>query len=450
MMSSTQKHKVIVTSLLGPGENPDEPIDAGDLKARLDDRVPGKGFDSNIYEQLVDRATKRGPLTISAFADTWIEGERRLQETIDSFKLNQSPILQQIQEAQNKKIEAEATERLNAMNIMDGSQLFVTVHNIQNIRRRDGTPIEADFLLSCENLSVNTGTSTDPDNFVVNKNYTFPIRMGNQPLDIQMVDMGSQDQVSVGAIRILLNSLASQETIPISQPFKASDNDVLDTVINMDCRWAYSNVKYYDTVIMKAQESLRGMDSDRVTSENFIVDMAAPFPELSRTLARSAPTQKAAMAAPARPVATYVADEKPWNKLPTTSNPTTTKFLIYSLYAYLAVAFLASFNHCVFLDLTIALILFGSVQLNTPLLIQSLATKAIGGIALAILLGVVWLAFYIRPWWNTGYIDNFSQLSVRRYSVVFEFVLMIARLVALYALVFSYKTLQIGQDEFAF
>lgn len=450
MFSKAQKHRIVLQNLLGPGENPDEEIDVDYLKSKLDDRAHGKGFDQTLFDQLVDWATRNGPLTISSFADTWVEGEQRLQEAIEYSKMNQDSLTQKVQDAQSRKIEAEATERLNAMNIMEGSELYVTVKNVENIRRRDGSPIEADFYLSCEGSMLNTGVATDPDNFIVNKNFSFPIKMGNQPLEIRMIDVGAGG-VPVGAVKVLMSSLASQELTSFSYNFRTASEDVmLDTIINIDCRWNKSNVKYYDDLIFSAQNELRDMENDQLASENFLVEMVAPFPELSRTVARTPMKEKIAMLPPARPVATLVADEKPWNKLPTTSNPTSTKFMIYSIYFYLIAAFLASFDHCVFLDLTIALILFGSVQLNTPLLIQSLATKAIFGIVLAIVLGIIWLVFYLRPWWNTGYVDNFSLLSVRRSSIVFELLLMIARFVVLYALSVSYKNLQKGQNEFVF
>ena len=202
--------------------------------------------------------------------------------------------------------------------------------------------------------------------------------------------------------------------------------------------------------VVKLAGDLNQQEESKATSEMYLKELYGPFPELGRRLAK--PPQPMVVAEKAmtlpKPVATLMVEEKPWNKLPTTSNPSTTRFLLYALYFYLLAAFVAHFDHCVFLDLLVALLLFGAIQLNTPLLIQSLATKCVVAIAAAALLGTVWLAVYTRRWWNTGYVDNFSMLTARRISVGFEFLLMLARAVAVGALLVAYHTLQKGADEF--
>jgi len=77
--------------------------------------------------------------------------------------------------------------------------------------------------------------------------------------------------------------------------------------------------------------------------------------------------------------------------------------------------------------------------MNVPILMQSFANKAIGGIMLAGILDCFWLASYLKPWWSTGYDDSFSLLGLRRTMIVFTFILMLVRLLVLISLIMGYK-----------
>ena len=81
--------------------------------------------------------------------------------------------------------------------------------------------------------------------------------------------------------------------------------------------------------------------------------------------------------------------------------------------------------------------------------IKSFATKCIIGILAAIVLDSVWLGFYFKPWWSTGYSDSFSLLGLRRASLIFSFILMFVRVVVLAGLFIGFSSFENGTDEFA-
>lgn len=74
--------------------------------------------------------------------------------------------------------------------------------------------------------------------------------------------------------------------------------------------------------------------------------------------------------------------------------------------------------------------------------------KCIAGIIAAIVLDSVWLGFYFKPWWSTGYTDSFSLLGSRRASLIFSFILMFVRVVVLVGLFIGYSSFENGTDEF--
>ena len=111
-------------------------------------------------------------------------------------------------------------------------------------------------------------------------------------------------------------------------------------------------------------------------------------------------------------------------------------------------ALIASYNRTLFLDLLVSLLLFSAILLNTPQLIKPFAIKVFAGIALAIVIDIIWLIFYMDIWWNTGYYDSYSLLYVRRIMIVCTFVLMVVRLLVLVALGVSFSELATGDDEF--
>ncbi len=82
--------------------------------------------------------------------------------------------------------------------------------------------------------------------------------------------------------------------------------------------------------------------------------------------------------------------------------------------------------------------------MNLPVLMKRFANKCIGGIILAIILDIVWLMIYLKPWWKTGYDDSFSLLGLRRTMIVFSFILMIVRIVVLVSLILGYKNFEDG------
>ena len=86
--------------------------------------------------------------------------------------------------------------------------------------------------------------------------------------------------------------------------------------------------------------------------------------------------------------------------------------------------------------------------MNLPVLLKRFALKCIGGIVIALILDGVWLASYMKPWWNSGYDDSFSLLTLRRTMVVFTFILILVRLIVLISLGMGYTHFEEGKDEF--
>ncbi len=140
--------------------------------------------------------------------------------------------------------------------------------------------------------------------------------------------------------------------------------------------------------------------------------------------------------------------EKQFARIPVDTSPAVSKFLLFSVYIYVLIALSVSFDRCVFLDLLLSFLLFSSLQLNIPMFIRSFAIKGIGGIIIAAIIDIIWLSFYTKPWWSTGYDDSFSLLGLRRAMVVLSYILMLIRILVLIALFLSYKNLQEGKDEF--
>jgi hypothetical protein len=411
----------------------------------LNKKNQGRPFNDDLFEQLSHQVQKnRSTLTIRNFVEVWLQAENRLLTNIDRLKTETQEYNEERDNYVVYKQESE-NERLNAHGIMPNSELVIFIKSIEDICRGNGQKVRANFVLTCEGQSAETGLSDDPSYFEVNKNFKFAIKTGSDPLDIRMFPVSTSDPEGEGAVRIPLNLLNSQNRISEAYNFKDHYDRVLPTTIQLEMQWIYSNQKLYTDAIHNLDEAIRGKQDEKESAENYLEELYGPFPPLKKTLK---PREK-----PVAILSTYnpnagFATEKQFAKMPEATNRIFSRLLLYSIYVYVFVALITSYDRTVFLDLLVSLLLFSAILLNTPQLIKPFAIKVFCGITLAIAIDIVWLVFYLDIWWNTGYQDSYSLLYVRRFLIVCSFVLMLVRLLVLMALGVSFSELATGDDEF--
>ena len=93
----------------------------------------------------------------------------------------------------------EDQERINANNIMDNSVLTIHFINAQNIVNQYGQQTNAYFQLCCEGQKEETGISDNPQYFEINKEFTFNIKTGEEPLEIRMIDSNNMENYQIDA-----------------------------------------------------------------------------------------------------------------------------------------------------------------------------------------------------------------------------------------------------------
>ena len=64
----------------------------------------------------------------------------------------------------------------------------MTFKSAENLRNQFGEPTNCYFILSCEGTTKETLISENPDHFRVDKTFNFPIKTGQEPLVITMLD----------------------------------------------------------------------------------------------------------------------------------------------------------------------------------------------------------------------------------------------------------------------
>lgn len=443
-MSENEKRIILENQLSEGSRNVNEPIADQDLLAVLSKKNQGKPFNQDLYSQLTGQIEKNGsPLTIRNFVDIWLQAESRL---VNSVHQMDTEIQNQVQDRdelveQKRKM---GDEHLNAYGIMNNSQLVVTMRSIENITLSDGSKTNANFLLSCEGQSAETGISTDPHAFNINKTFKFNIKTGTDPLIINLIPISTNDSKDGGFIQIPLQNLHDQEKINEIYTFRTEYGREMETVANIDLQWIYSNVKYINKGIQGLNEAVQQKKENKDNAEIYIEELYSPFPALKKTLK---PKEKSLAAAPFNPNVNIV-NEKQFSKMPESTHSLFSKLLLYAIYVYFIVAFLLSYNRCVFLDLLISLLFFSSVLLNNPKLIKSFVNKVIGGVILAIIIDIVWLVLYTGHWWNTTYQDSYSLLYIRKAMVVLSYIIMVVRIFVLIVLGVAYQDFGAGDDEF--
>jgi hypothetical protein len=443
-MSEFEKRSIIEGQLAEGHRNPDVEISEGELQSILTKKNQGRPFNPDLFEQLVEQLRRSGaPLTVRNFTDIWLQAESRLVASVGQMEGEiQSSVRERDELVEQKK--KYANEQLNAYGIMNNSQLVVVVRSIENITRADGTRSNANFLLSCEGQSAETGNSIDPDLFNVNKTFKFNIQTGNDPLLINLVPTASNDPKDGGYIQIPLSGLNNQELQNQTYTFSTEYNQLMQTNADLQLQWIYSNVKLLNRGIQEMNDNIASKKRNKESAESYIEDLYAPFPPLKKTLKPKERTVAAGVYNPS----TVVVNEKQFSKMPESAHSIFSKLLLYAIYVYLFISFLLCFHRCIFLDLLVALLLFSAVLLNQPKLIRSFINKVIGGVVLALLIDIVWLALYTRTWWNTTYQDSSSLLYVRRIMVVLSYAIMGVRLFVLVVLGVSYNDFGSGEDEF--
>lgn len=443
-MSEFEKRSIVEAQLTEGFRNPDAEIAENELHAILTKKNQGRPFNPDLFEQLLEQLRKSGqPLTVRNFTDIWLQAESRLQSSVSQMDAElQSSVRERDELVEQKK--RYANEQLNAYGIMSGSQLVVVVRSIEHITKADGTRTNANFVLSCEGQSAETGNSVDPDFFNVNKTFKFNIQTGNDPLLINLLPTASNDPKDGGYIQVPLSSLNSQEVQNQTYTFSTEFNQLMQTNADLQLQWVYSNVKLLNRGVQEMNENIANKKRNKESAESYIEDLYGPFPAFKKTLRPKERTVAAGVFNPS----TVVVNEKQFSKMPESAHSIFSKLLLYAIYVYLFVAFLLCFHRSIFLDLLVALLLFSAVLLNNPKLIRSFINKVIGGVVLALLIDVVWLVLYTRQWWTTTYQDSSSLLYTRRAMVVFSYVIMLVRLFVLVIIGVSYNDFGSGEDEF--
>ena len=443
-MSESEKRSVIEAQLSEGHRNVNAPISDNELKSILNKRSQGKGFSEDLYNQLREQLAKSDQeLTIRNFTDVWLLAEGRLQSSIESLD-SEVQILNNDKDELLEQKKHLGEERLNPYGLMENAQLVVTLHSVENITRADGIRSNANFILSCEGQSAETGNSLEPSYFNVNKTFKFNIKTGADPLIINLIPTSSNDPKDGGLIQIPLKTLVHQDRITQSTEFATDRNQLMETRANFDIQYVYSNMKLLNKSIQSINESIQRTKINKENAEAYIEELYNPFPQFKRTLK---PKEKTVNANPFTPTANFV-NEKQFSKMPESTHSIYAKLLLYSNYLYFFVAFFLSFHRCVFLDLLISLLFFAALLFDNPKLIKNFVNKVIGGIVLAILIDIVWLVLYTKTWWTTTYQDSFSLLHVRRIMVVLSYVIMLVRVFVLVVLALNYNDYGNGDDEF--
>lgn len=443
----SEKRAMIENQLAEGFRDINNPMSPNELVSVLDKKHQRGQFSRDLYDQLTNQLSNMGmPLTIKNFTEVWLRAEENLKRT-EEANLNE---IQQMKNERDdfiqKKIEMEDKEVRNANKIMQNSELTVFIHNIENICKRDGNPFTANFILQCEGQQVETGLCMNPEFYEINKEFKFNIKTGQSPLEIIMVDGVDMNEESVeGVISVPLFELKDQKKVNVTLQFlDPNGRNEMPTSITMDLTWIYSMVKLYSDSISNLEHEITEKEAEIDDVKNYLFELYSPFP----LLRKQAPVQtdvKTKVEGFFNPNVA-AAREKQFARLPASNSPLT--LLLMTAYIYLLIALMTSFNRCVFMDLLVSFLLFSAMQLNIPLFSKGFAYKAIGGIIVAIIIDSVWLAFYTKPWWNTGYEDSYSLLYVRRSMVVFSYTLMVIRLITVIIIFFTTKELPESKDEF--
>jgi len=448
-MEQTESEKrSMIENQLSEGFRPvNEPINPNELLSILDKKHQRGQFSRDLFDQLSNQVNNMGaPMTIRTFAEVWLRAEENLKRTEEA---NQNEIQQMKHERDDfiqKKIDMEDKEIRNANKIMQNSELTVFVHSVENVCRRDGSPFTANFILQCEGQQVETGLCMNPDYFEINKNFKFNIKTGQSPLEIIMVDGVNMNEESVeGVISVPLFELKDQKKVSITLHFlDPNGRNEMPTAVTMDLTWIYSMVKLYSDSIAGLEHEIAEKEAENEDVRNYLFELYSPFP----LLRKQAPAQvevKTKVEGFFNPNVAATR-EKQFARLPASNSPLTLSLII--AYVYLIISLLTSFNRSVFMDLLVSFLLFSAMQLNIPLFSKGFAYKAIGGIVVAIIIDSVWLSFYLKPWWKTGYEDSYSLLYVRRAMIVFSFILMLIRVITIIVIFFTAKELPDNRDEF--
>lgn len=443
-MSENEKRTIIENQLSEGYRDVNGQISENDLLMILNKKSQGKQFNEDLYGQLTSQLEKMGqPLTIRNFTEIWLQAESRLTSSVNQLDSE----IQTLNAEKDELLEQKKNmgeEKVNPYGLMDNAQLIVTVHSIDNITRADGIKTNANFILSCEGQSAETGNSVDPYNFNVNKTFKFNIKTGSDPLVINLIPTSSNDPKDGGIIQIPLKNLADQEKISQSFNFITDRDQMMESQAHLDLQYLYSNVKFLNKSIQNVNEAITNKNKSKEGADHYIEELYNPFPQFKKTLK---PKERSVNAAAYNPNQVY-ANEKQFSKMPESSHSIYAKLLMYANYLYFFVSFILSFHRCVFLDLLISLLFFSAILFDNPKLIKSFVNKVIGGIVLAILLDIVWLVLYTKSWWNTTYQDSYSLLYVRRIMVVLSYVIMAVRVFVLIILGLNYNDYSSGEDEF--
>lgn len=108
-------------------------------------------FPDDLFNQLAEQIFKKNQeLTISNFAEVWVEADERLDENITNLQKEINELEQEREDYILEKKEASKTEQLNANHIMKDSSLTVEFLHAANLCNKHNQPTNGYFVLSCE------------------------------------------------------------------------------------------------------------------------------------------------------------------------------------------------------------------------------------------------------------------------------------------------------------
>ena len=341
-LSDKEKRTMMENQLSNGSISIDQNLTQAELLKLINKKLVGKEFNQDLYEQLVGQLEKTSePITIRNFVDVWLQAESRLIDNINGLQ-NEIEENQVERDSYIKyKVETE-NEKLNAYGIMNNSELVVFIKHIDGIYTENHKQVQANFILSCESQTAETGNSNGQDTFDVSKNFKFFIKTGKDNLVIRMFFNSGNSSDIDGIVVIPLNNLKSQNRVEESFYFKDSYDQDLPTCVHLEMQWIYSNQKLYSDAIQSLDELIIQKKEEKQSAELYLNELYIPFPIFKQGI-KSKDLKVNSNNIYMNSVPQISTNEKKFNKMPEATNRVYSRILLYSIYIYLFISFLVNF-----------------------------------------------------------------------------------------------------------
>lgn len=414
-LTTDEKRQIIEQVLTKHFGDPNIVLGQPELKTFLDSRMTGNTFNPHILSELTGYLQSQSKsVTPLNFAGSVVAAEDKLLEKQTQLQSELSRLQAEADQYHQKEIEFKTTEILNNNQISNQARLNILMKSAENIMQK-GQPGSALFELEYEGQKEQFGPSNNPNVYIINKTVEFPVTNPNTSLTLRVIDPLSNNPVA--AIPLELSKFKDQkqhlETIQMASPQTGNI-----AKIKMQVQYIHSMVQLYNSLYNETNDVSNKAREDLSTASEYLTNLVAPFPELTQKKLEaplSAGSPSFSIAGPGMALGGALVSQG----LPS--------FFPQMNYAYLITSLLGGLLHSTFLDTIIAGILIGSVNIGFPLMSKTLSLILIMGCVLAIIWGAIWLWFYSKNWWSSGYTDNFLNQGYRRISVVIEYLLMLFR-----------------------